>query len=143
MVSREDASVLKYLEILQAVITRMATNSANCKAWCVALVTAIFLLSVNNNKPGYFIIGLFVIILFAYLDSSYLSLESQFRKRYDDFLAKLNQGTVDEKDLFIIKPLGTTGRITRDIWTSFKSWSIYPFYGILFIMVGFALLISI
>ena len=35
-------AAITHLNMLQAVITRLAGNSAQCKTWCVAIVSALF-----------------------------------------------------------------------------------------------------
>src|SRR6185436_5494770 len=64
--------------MIQSVISRMASNSASCKTWCVTLVTALFALAIDKNKPAAILIGLFPLALFCFLDAYYLSLERDF-----------------------------------------------------------------
>lgn len=49
----ESTAVQSYLNILQTIINRMATNSANCKTWCVTLVSAILVIIVDKGKADY------------------------------------------------------------------------------------------
>lgn len=85
----ESESVKTYLPIIQGVISRMANNSANCKTWCVTIVTALFALAIDKGKPRALLLGLIPLGLFFFLDAYYLSLEHDFRKIYNSFVAKL------------------------------------------------------
>ena len=46
----DPANIREHLRILQSIITRMAENSRYCKAWCIALVSAI-LIFVARSGP--------------------------------------------------------------------------------------------
>src|SRR5436305_10978591 len=53
----ESESARAYLTLLQGVITRMAGNSTSCKTWCVTIVSAIFALALDKNKPQSILVG--------------------------------------------------------------------------------------
>lgn len=122
----EKQSVLAYLNMLQGVISRMASNSASCKTWCVTLVSAIFVLAVGTENPGVLLVAWFPVALFFLLDAYYLSLERDFRGIQEDFLER-----GDDKDLFRLKPPPGYGHRLHATVTSMFSFSVYPFYGIL------------
>ena len=52
LVPAESPAVTAHLNMLQTVITRLAGNSAQCKTWCVTLVSALFGLAgaVKNER---------------------------------------------------------------------------------------------
>lgn len=52
-VNVESGAVQSYLGILQRVINRMAANSSACKTWCIALVSAIVVITADKGKPVY------------------------------------------------------------------------------------------
>jgi len=74
---------IRHLEMVQGVITRMATNSFLLKGWAVTLVAGIFMLAVKDSNPLYFLITLIPTILFWFLDSYYLQLERKYRILYN------------------------------------------------------------
>jgi hypothetical protein len=94
----ESTAVQSYLNILQGVISRMATNSANCKTWCITLVSAIIVIIVDKAKPNYVWIALLPIILFFLLDAYYLGQERSFRAIYNGFIQRLNAGNANRND---------------------------------------------
>ena len=89
---------MRHLEMIQAVITRMASNSFMLKGWAVTLIAGVFVLATKDSETLYFLIAYIPIILFWFLDSYYLQLERKFRVLYK------NIGSRDEPDLaFSIK----------------------------------------
>lgn len=82
--------VRQYLQMLQDIINRMASNSSNCKAWAITLFTAMaaLMIGVEVMRQWMWII-LFPIVLFYYLDAYYLGLENDFRNLEWSFIKKL------------------------------------------------------
>lgn len=98
----------QYFQMMQGNIERMATNSANCKTWMVAFVTAFMALGSSIAEAKYWLtLGIVPILLFWYLDTFYLHLERGMRNRERDFLNKCIAGDTEEykKALFNFKPL--------------------------------------
>ena len=74
---------LKHLEMLQAAINRLAGNSFALKSWSIALVSALFALSVKDANEGYAILALFPAFCFWGLDAYYLRQERLFRALHE------------------------------------------------------------
>ena len=125
-------AVQAHLTITQAVIQRMASNSSSCKTWCITLVSAILVLIADKGKPELVWIAVIPIVLFLALDAYYLSLEKMFRLSYNNFIDKLHKGKVVATDLYAVVPFGS---IYRSMCASLLSFSIWPFYLMLFVMV--------
>lgn len=89
---------IKFLEMLQNIITRMSTNSFMLKGWAVTLVAGTFALSSIESNNLFFLIAYVPIILFWFLDSYYLQLERKYRQFYNEILEKSN----DEIDFKIL-----------------------------------------
>jgi hypothetical protein len=126
-ITPDSNSVQTYLNILQGIITRMAASSANCKTWCVSLVSAILVVIADKNKPNYAWIALIPIVLFFLLDSYYLGLERSFREIYNSFVKDLHFGEVTTDKLFILKPPEGMN-VVNLLFFSSLSFSVYPFY---------------
>ena len=133
----ESSSVQSYLNILQGIISRMAGNSANCKTWCITLVSGILVVIADKAKPNYAWIALIPVILFFVLDAYYLGQERAFRATYNDFVRQLHTGTVGANDLFLVAPLMGFNVLTSTLQATL-SFAIYPFYLTLIIMIGVA-----
>ncbi len=125
-------AVTAHLNILQSVIQRMAANSAASKAWCITLVSAILVIIADNGKPQYALIAFIPTILFLALDTYYLALEKGFRSSYNEFIVRLHNEEINSTDLFAVVPKGNLWRL---LLNSFISFSVWPFYGMLFIMI--------
>jgi hypothetical protein len=74
---------LKHLEFIQAVITRMNTNSFLIKGWMITLVSALFALAAKDANVRYVMVTYIAIPAFWALDAFYLAQERQYRGLYD------------------------------------------------------------
>ena len=74
---------IKHLELIQAVINRMATSSFLIKGWCVTVVAAIFALASKDANKRLIIVVYYPILMFWILDTVFLYQEHLFRKLYD------------------------------------------------------------
>lgn len=137
----DSPAVQSYLTLLQGVITRMGTNSSNCKTLCITLVSAIVVIIADKNKPNFAWIALLPIVLLGLLDAYYLGLEQGFRTTYNEFVKKMQQDLATSKDLFVIVPKllirkrdGNEIRPFSPVLATLiglTSFSIYPFYLVL------------
>lgn len=130
--NEESAAVQAHLTIIQSVIQRMASNSASCKAWCITLVAAVLVIVADKGKPNYALIAVIPTVLFLVLDTYYLALEKCFRQSYDSFIAKLHAGGITPADLYYVRP---TGSLPRTFWECLRSFSVWPFYLTLGVMI--------
>jgi hypothetical protein len=128
-------SVQSYLTILQSVISRMAANSAACKTWCITLVSVVIVIIADKGKPNYIWISIVPVAPFLVLDSYYLSLECQFRSIYNDFIRKLHADTATVEDVFYVNPKSGICATSLPILKAMVSMSIWPFYGLLALML--------
>ena len=112
---------VKHLEMVQAIVVRMAGYSATLKNYCITLVAAISGFSVTVQKPLGAVLSLVTAIVFLVLDAQYLRLERQFRSLYDSIRREgfevQPSFKIDLKDAPLIK-----------FSEVFLSWSIGVFY---------------
>ncbi len=76
--------VVKHLELVQGVVTRMAANSFLLKGWTVTLTAALFALAAKDSNATFAVIALLPALSFWGLDAYYLRQERLFRKLYDE-----------------------------------------------------------
>lgn len=76
--------LVKHLEMVQAVVSRMASNSFLLKGWTVTLTAALFALAAKDSKVVFAVIALLPALSFWGLDAYYLRQERLFRKLYDE-----------------------------------------------------------
>lgn len=134
-IDTNDASVHCHLDLLQRVIDRMSTSSANCKTWCVALVSAIVIILAEQKQPDYVWVSLIPVVLFIWLDAYYLGWERRFRDVHDGFVAKLHAEAAVTSDLFVVKPEGSSWLTVQATFGAMWSVSTLPFYGLMVFMV--------
>lgn len=74
---------ITYLEMLQTVIARMASNSFHIKGWTISLIPALLALMVSKEElKEYSWFLLIPLVLFWMLDAYYLWQEQLYRKLY-------------------------------------------------------------
>jgi hypothetical protein len=76
-------AVQKHLELIQNVISRMATCSFLLKGWAITLVSAMFVLAEKTSHPEVFILAYFPTVMLWILDGYFLSQERQYRGLFD------------------------------------------------------------
>jgi hypothetical protein len=146
----ERSAVQAHINMLQGIINRMASNSANCKTWAITILAAMLVLVVENKICSdklwvcYIPIG-----LFFFLDCFYLGLERNFIKKQNDFISKIHNGENFENELFVVKKLNE--KWYQKVWAAIKkffcqllwtlkaifSFSIIPFYVAIFVLLYF------
>src|SRR3954453_15159372 len=73
---------IAHLQMIQAVITRMSTNSFSLRGWTVTLISAVFALAAKDADIRYIVIAFFPTIMFWMLDGFYLAQERRYRDLY-------------------------------------------------------------
>lgn len=74
---------LKHLDIIQATIARLSTNSFALRGWSVTLIAGLFALAAKDANPNLAVIGYLPVFAFALLDGYYLAQERQLRQLFD------------------------------------------------------------
>lgn len=72
-----------YLELIQAIITRMNNNSFLIKGWAITLITGIFAVAISSGKYDIFYLSFFIVLMFWFLDGYYLYQERLYRGLYN------------------------------------------------------------
>ena len=89
---------IAHLEMIQRVITRMASNSFHIKRWSVTLVVALFALAAASTNALFVWLACFPTFMFWALDAYFLRQERLFRKLYDHVrLAELVDFSMDTR----------------------------------------------
>jgi len=78
---------LKYFDLIQGAISRMAANSFLLKGWDVTLTAAILGLAAKDAKAGIALVALVPVLAFWGLDAYYLTLERKFRALWNAAIA--------------------------------------------------------
>ena len=85
----------KHLEIIQAVISRLAGNLFFLRGWTITLITGVFAIALSKDaSKGYFLLVYLLLAIFWVLDGFFLSQERRFRSLYDH-VRKLEESQID------------------------------------------------
>ncbi len=131
--NKENPAVCTYLEFLQNAINRMSTNSGAIKALFVVVYTIfITILIAIKEFDKYWWLGLIISIIGMLMDAYYLALEKMYRKKYNNVVNDLNNGKLDEKQIYNMNPKNTELKyeVIAVMIESIKSFSIIPFYSL-------------
>ena len=112
---------IKHLELIQAIVARLANQGATLKNYCITVTTAVCGFAVTLQHPIVALLALLPILTFAAVDTKYLSTERRFRALFD---------RVRQED-WAIMPSFEFDHLSvpeASIWATFLSWSILGFY---------------
>ena len=115
----------KHLEFLQAMTTRMNSNSFQVKALTIAIVSGVIAVSVANKLFLLLVVLLPIVLVFWLLDSYYLQMERKILAIYKDVAGITTMHRVKRFDVPIQEYHG--GNLTY--FSSFLSPAIAGLYG--------------
>lgn len=129
--SMTEAAILAYLQILQSTISRMGMNSLYCKILCGTLLAALGTIG-SLSGCTFFLSSVFPLLVCAWADARYLSLERVYREKYNKTVEKYYRASDAENvpELFDMNP----GKEYFDRYNqkrSVLSWSIWCVYLVL------------
>jgi hypothetical protein len=75
---------IKHLEFIQAVITRMNTNSFQVKTWTITTTAALLAVYAGTKNALFVLVAVVPVAISWMLDSYYLTQERRFRGLYND-----------------------------------------------------------
>lgn len=130
----DNPAVMAHITMLQGIINRLANNSASCKTWCFTLVAGLVTLTGAAGKPGVIVVVIVPLVIFGFLDASYLAQERAYRDLYARILGKVHDGSYALADTFDARaPMKPGARIK-----AFFSWSVAPMYLTLIVLAVLA-----
>ena len=119
-----------YLQFLQNNISRMNTNSAQVKGWCITIVTALLAIFAAIKNPLFLVLCLVPIILFCFLDARYLQQEHKFVEMYNSYIKD-----AESKPNTYEMPMKSYSKGLKGFFKALFSWAVVPVYGLIAIMV--------
>ncbi len=125
---------IRYIELVQSIISRLANNSFLLKGWTITLIAAIFSLSDKIMKNFTFTIYFFILI-FWILDSYYLYQERLYRDLYN----KVIEIRDEYPPLFSLKIDKKRNEKIISFFKSFFSFTEVSFYLLLLLITFFIL----
>ena len=115
---------IKHLEFIQAIITRMNSNSFQLKGWAITIVSALLALYASSSNVIYIFIAIIPTILFWFLDAYYLQQERKFRGIYKDVVTG---NIIPDFEMPIQNYTGGKYGFSRVFWSKTIAW----LYGII------------
>ncbi len=85
-----DARRLKRLEMIQAIVARVAQNSFAIKGWAITVCAGILALAAKDGNAPFAPLAIAPTLIFWGLDAHYLSLERRYRALYERAAADLD-----------------------------------------------------
>jgi len=118
-----DQAKIAHLQMVQNVITRMASNSFALKAVTVTLTAGVlaFTGAATDPSPQILLAALVPLVMLWGMDAQYLRLERLFRRLYD----AIRRGEVEEPFSMNIGPYS---KDEQDVARIAMSWSVVVFY---------------
>lgn len=114
-----DNDKIKYLEMIEGIISRLASYSFSIKNWFVISLGGLLLFCLNHSGNKGLGVAFVVTIAFYLIDAYYLFLERCFRKKY-------NQALSGECDLFDLDIRAIKNEIS--MWSAMKSLSLLLYF---------------
>lgn len=114
----------KHMDYIQAVISRMASNSFYLKGWNITIIAAIVTLSLKESDWRIYGCALALNTIFWFLDSYYLKQEKLFRELYK----KVSQESDDNKIDFSMNTQEFNNNVPPIPYIMIKNTSITPLY---------------
>lgn len=107
------------LQMIQAIITRLAANSGALKGFAVTAVTALLDVSINTHRASYAWLAIYPVVVLGLLDAYYLALEQRYRELY-------NTAAGEAETAWGL----AAGKVTlSDLVKAVRSPSVWAFYG--------------
>ena len=137
----DDSARQHHLGMIQRVVERLASNSAQIKNWAIAILAALLLFSrtatEGENRVGVGIAMLMLTLVFWGLDGYYLKQERLFRRLYD----RVRQMDPDQVDYSM--DVSGFSKINRYRYIPLlASVSLLPFYSALVILCVVYIIVS-
>lgn len=121
--SNIEKNQVEHLRMLQGIIGRMASTSLGIKRYALMVFTfgASYLIIRGDKKDvGLLVLALFLVVMMLLFDMYYLSMERQYRDRYEKDRVKINSSDLFELSILKVSP--------KDFCATFLSKSIWIFY---------------
>ncbi|KAM3089713.1 hypothetical protein ACKFKG_32815 [Phormidesmis sp. 146-35] len=130
--------LIKQSEMLQAIISRMASNSLIIKQLGLTLWTTLVGFGFTNRAKPLFVLALISFALLGFLDGYYLHLEKRFRHNFNrlaEILCGFNSGRLEEihnfRGNFIALEQLSKKQIFQSYVSTLVSWANLPYLIIL------------
>ena len=131
-----------YTNMVQGIMSRMANNSANCKAWAITIIAAILVFSFDKNNgiagmPA--VMCVFILLIFWLLDAFYLGYEREFKEQLNTTIDKA--ATNESLDISILK-IDLHLRFCQKLCNTIKAGLSFSTFGLYGVMIAILLIVA-
>lgn len=132
----EKPDVQHFISYLEGIINRMASNSASCKNWLLAIIAACMAMQPSLQAATEKIwLAYPLVILFCVLDAYYIGCEKYFRNIMGEFVKKVRlDGSQYVSGLYEFEKRSVWDDI-KSVFRGFFSIATWPFYGTIIVLV--------
>lgn len=102
---------IRHIEMIEAIIERMAKNSFQLKGWSMTLIALVGAISAQGSDKRFILLAFLPILGFWILDSFYLQQERKYKQLYKNVIEK--DKTQIDFNLDTSKATGTTKEMDR------------------------------
>ena len=128
----EKSDVQHFISYLEGIINRMASNSANCKNWLLAIIAGCMAMQPSMQAATEKIwLAYPLVILFCLLDSYYLGCEKYFRDMMGDFVKEVRKNGNQYLESLYKFEKRTVSDDFDAVLSGFSSFATWPFYGVI------------
>ena len=128
--TKNDETKIKYLEMLQAVISRMNSNAFAVKNWFMVSVGGLMAMFFKTGTIAMLLLAIIITLAFFMYDASYLQMERWYREKYKRALK-------DESNLFdMVIDNDIKNTITLGSVMNSPSLGVYKVAGIILIILA-------
>lgn len=85
---------IKHIEMIEAIIERMAKNSFQLKGWSMTLITLVGAISAQGSDKRFILLAFIPILGFWILDSFYLQQERKYKQLYKN-VTEMDESKID------------------------------------------------
>src|SRR5262249_27435466 len=121
----DNPAVTAHMNMLQAIINRLATQSSSSKTWCLTLVGALISFAGATKTPSIVTFALVPVLIFGFLDMMYLAQEKAYRDLFNDLAERIRHGEYGKNQFFC----ASAAPARKHVLHALVSWSIWPVYG--------------
>jgi hypothetical protein len=133
MADEYPADRIKHLEMIQAVVARLANEAVLIRGWALTVSSAFFAFAAQSFSWRVAAVGLLPVVAFWGLNAYYLRAERQYRSLYD----RIRKSDAD------VTPFSMNARAepVASWWMTLWAPTLFAFYGVILI-VGAVLIIA-
>lgn len=116
-----------FISLLDSIINRMGSNSANAKNWLMTLIAAAIAIQWSSDQLDQVLWLLIPTFLFMLTDLYYLGMERHFRDLQKSFIQSVRSGVDISNSVYDIPKINKCKQICNT-FSAMDSLSIWPFY---------------